>query len=121
MVIVPKCLVIAEDGKYALDELFRSMMWDYSEDANPSRESKYSYYNVCDNWCSTFDNNNDGNICNVDELATNYLPKLEAIVTPDGFWHDNETDDSFNISKILLKYRNGKYICTLISFTKPQL
>lgn len=118
---MPKCLVIAEDGKYTLDELFRSMMWDYSEDANPDRESKYSDYYVCDDWCSTFGNDNDENICYVNKVLTGSLPKLEAIVTPDGVWHDNETDNSFNISKILLKYRSGKYICTLINFTKPQL
>lgn len=36
--VMPKCLVISEDGKYSLDELFRSIMWNYSEDANPGRE-----------------------------------------------------------------------------------
>lgn len=94
-------------------------MWNYSEDANPRRESKYSDCYVCDNWCS--DNNYNEAICNVDKLIVSSIPKLEAIVTPDGVWHDKETDDSFNISKIMLNYRSGKYICTLIDFTKPQL
>lgn len=122
MVIMPKCLLISEDGKYSLDELFRSVMWDYSEDANPGRECKYSDCHVCYGWCSaTSDNNYNEAICNVDKLIVSSIPKLEAIVTPDGVWHDKETDDSFNISKIMLKYKSGKYICTLIDFNKPQL
>ena len=94
-------------------------MWDYSEDANPGRKCKYSDCYVCYGWCS--DNNYNEAICNVDKLIVSSIPKLEAIVTPDGVWHDKETDDSFNINKIMLKYRSGKYICTLIDFNKPQL